>query len=139
MDKKQVVILVIVTNAISIGLVSMILTSGKSQQQEITIYGDTDTQPKQVQEVPEKPQQNIKVDVDSVIAQYDLLKSDRYRERAEAYLQAIRQEPTYTADSSSPARYYAKQGYYDKAIETCEQMIQESPKWPASSCQRTIS
>ncbi|MFC1677284.1 tetratricopeptide repeat protein [Planctomycetota bacterium] len=132
MNKKQIVILVIVTNAISISLVSMILTSGRSQQEDIAPAKISDSKPKQVQQAPEITQQNIKINIDSVIAQYDVIKSDRYRESMEAYKQAIRQEPPYTSDSTTPANYYAKQGYYDKAIKVCEEAILEAPKWPAN-------
>ena len=55
MDKKQIVILVIVTNVISISLVSMIFTYGRSQQKDFTPAQRSDSQPKQTQEAPKMP------------------------------------------------------------------------------------
>ena len=125
MSKKQIVILVIVTNAISISLVSIILTSGRSQQKDLALAQRTDSQPKQTQEAPRIPQQNIDIDIDSIISQYDVIKSGRYREFIEDYKQAIQKEPPYTANPTN-AYTYAKLGDYEKAIKLCEEEIVRS-------------
>jgi len=129
MDKKQVVALVIVTNVISISLVSMIFTYRRSQQKDLAPAQRSDSQPKQTKEAPKIPQQNIKITIDSIIEQYDVIKSGRYQQAMENYKQAIRKEPPYTADSTI-GYTYAKQGDYEKALKLCKEEIQTS-SYPA--------
>jgi tetratricopeptide (TPR) repeat protein len=129
MDKKQVVALVIVTNVISVSLVSLFLISGRSEKKESALVEVSELQPNQVQQIAEKTQQNIEVDIDSIISQYDVIKSGRYQQAMENYKQAIRKEPPYTADSTI-GYTYAKQGDYEKALKLCKEEIQIS-SYPA--------
>ena len=102
----------------------MIFTYGRSEKKESALAKVSEPQPSQVQRVPEKPQQNIKVAIDSIIEQYDVIKSGRYQQAMEAYKQAIRKEPPYTAASTN-AYASAKLGDYEKAIDVCNKTIQK--------------
>ncbi|MHC4060198.1 MAG: tetratricopeptide repeat protein [Planctomycetota bacterium] len=126
MDKKQVVILLILTNVISVGLVSLFLSQRQTQHEKAKTPPSVAVEPKDVQEKEKEPEEAVDVAIDSVIAQYDLIKSGRYQDAVEAYKQAMRREPPYTADSTL-ARRYAELGYYEKAMEACEKEIQDFP------------
>jgi len=129
-SKKQFIILLVITNVISVGLVLLFLSLRRPQKETSTVHPTADKKPIDVPEVTEEPKQTAKNKIDSILTQYDVIKSGRYRESMKAYRQAIRQEPTYTADSTTSAYYYAVEGSYEKAIETCEKEIQESSQWP---------
>ncbi|MHC4561036.1 MAG: tetratricopeptide repeat protein, partial [Planctomycetota bacterium] len=126
MSKKQVAILLILTNVISVGLVSLFLSQRQTQRQKAKTTPSVAAEPKDIQEKKKELEETVDVAIDSVIAQYDLIKSGRYRDAVEAYKQAMRREPPYTADSTL-ARRYAELGYYEKAIEACEKEIQDFP------------
>ena len=92
MNKKHVVILLILTNVISVGLVLLFVNPSRSQQEKPAISHIANKKPKHTQQMQEKSKQTTKVQIDSIIAQYDVIKSGRYRESMEAYRQAMRQE-----------------------------------------------
>lgn len=134
--KHVVILLIILTNVISVGLVLLFLSSRRSQQEkpvipQISTQESNNAQkaqdkPKQTAKMQqEKPKQTAKMQIDSIISHYNTIKSGRYRELMETYKQAIRNEPPYTADSTI-ARIYAEQGNYKEAIKSCEKEIQRA-------------
>jgi tetratricopeptide (TPR) repeat protein len=129
MNKKQVVVLVILTNAISVGLVLLFVSLSHPQQEKPAIPHISSKEPNHIQQAQEKPDQTTKMQIDSIISQYDVIKSGRYQQAMEAYKQAIRKEPPYTADSTI-GYTYVELGDYEKAIKLCEEKIQES-SYPA--------
>jgi len=129
MNKKNVVILLVLTNVVSVGLVLLFTSSSHPQQEKPAIAHISNKEPSHTQQVREKPKQTTKMQIDSIISQYDVIKSGRYRESMEAYKQAIRKEPPYTADSTI-GYTYVKLGDYEKAIKLCEGDIRRS-SYPA--------
>ena len=129
MNKKNVVILLVLTNVVSVGLVLLFTSSSHPEQEKPAIAHISDKEPDHTQQVQEKPKQTTKMQIDSIISQYDIIKSGRYREFMERYKQAIRKEPPYTADSTI-GYTYVKLGDYEKAIKLCEEDIQRS-SYPA--------
>jgi len=130
MNKKQILILLIVTNMVTISVVSLFFIFSNSQPKDGLTAQISDRDPNHVEQVQEKPKQTFHADVNSLIAQYDTVKSGRYQQAMEAYSKAIKAQPPYTAESSTQATYYANHGYNDKAIEVGEQDIQDTPDWP---------
>jgi len=124
MNKKYVVILVILTNVVSVSLVLLFMSSTCPQQEKSALHHIANKEPKHTQQVQEKPKQTTKMQIDSIISQYDVIKSGRYLEAMEAYKQAIRKEPPYTADSTL-GYTYAKSGDYAKAIKHCKEEIRK--------------
>jgi tetratricopeptide (TPR) repeat protein len=128
MDKKQVVILLIVTNIVSIGVVALVLSSRSGGQQPVAAepvsVEPSDTKP------PDTAEPAPGVDLDAIIAKYDAVKGGRYAEGMEAYRRAMRKEPPFTAESTIGSTYAAN-GYYDKALEVCEKQMQINPQNPA--------
>jgi tetratricopeptide (TPR) repeat protein len=129
-DKKQVLILLVVTNLVTIGVVSLLFVFSKSRQENVTVPQTAKAEPNHIEHVQAKSSQTFHADVNSLIAQYDIVKSDRYRQAMEAYGKAIKAQPPYTAESGTQATYYADHGENNKAIETGEQEIQDTPQWP---------
>ncbi|MHC4123209.1 MAG: tetratricopeptide repeat protein [Planctomycetota bacterium] len=125
MKKKNVVILLILTNVILVGLVLLFVSLSLPQQEKPAIAPISNKELNHKQQVQEKPKQTTKMQIDSIIEQYDVIKSGRYQQAMEAYKQAIRKEPPYTADST--VRYnYLVLGDYEKEIKLCEEKIRIS-------------
>ncbi len=130
MNKKQILILLIATNVVTVSVVSLIFILSGPQQKNATISQISDREPNQAAQAQEKPKQTFHADVNSLIAQYDVVKSGRYKQAMEAYSKAIKAQPPYTVESGTQATYYADHGDNDKAIEVGEQEIQDTPQWP---------
>ena len=132
MNRKQI-ILIAATALISISLTAMFFNLSKSQQNNtaVSIPTDNQTKPSAADTEPNKAisPAAIQVDVNSIIAQYDAIKSERYQQMTEVYSKALKMDPPYTLDSTARARSYADQGYYDKAIEVAQEDINNSPHW----------
>ena len=89
MNKKQVLLLV-VTNLICIGAVSLFFTLGRSQQNNDSVTPQLpEKEPNLAAEVQAKPEQTIHADINSIITQYDIIKAGRYQQVMEAYSKAI--------------------------------------------------
>jgi tetratricopeptide (TPR) repeat protein len=129
-NKKQIMLLLIVTNLVTIGVVSLFFIFSNLRQRDGQTAQISDKEPNQTEQVQEKPKQTVYADVNSLIAQYDVVKSGRYKQAMEAYSKAVKAQPPYTAESGTQATYYANQGYNDQAIEVGEQEIQDTPHWP---------
>ena len=130
MNRKQVLILLIVTNLISITVVSLFFMFSNSRPKDGPTPQISNREPNHIEQIQEKPKQTLQVDVNSLIAQYGAVKSGRYKQAMQAYSKAIKAQPPYTAESGTQATYYANQGYNDQAIEVGEQDIQDTPDWP---------
>jgi hypothetical protein len=90
MDKKNVAILVILTNVISVSLVLLFMHYIHPEQEKPVIAPIPNEKPDQIQQVNGKPKQTTKIQIDSIFAQYDIIKSGRYREYIENYKRATR-------------------------------------------------
>ncbi|MHC4738571.1 MAG: tetratricopeptide repeat protein [Planctomycetota bacterium] len=120
MNKTQVVILVIVTNVVSVGLLFLFLRGGGGREEQAAAVEVSKEEPEQTAQIQEEPKVTTKVKIDNILAHYDVIKSGRYRETMEAYKHAIRNEPAYMAGSTR-GYTYAQLGYVDKAIKICEE------------------
>ena len=120
MNKTQIVILVIVTNVVSVGVLFLFLRGGGGREEQAAAAEVSKEEPEQTAQIQEEPKATTKVKIDNILAHYDVIKSGRYRETMEAYKHAIRNEPAYTAGSTR-GHTYAKLGYVDKAIKICEE------------------
>ncbi len=122
--------MLIVTNLVTISVVSLFFVLSNSRQKDVITAQVSDREPNDAEQVQEKPKQTFHADVNSLIEQYDVVKSGRYKQAMEAYSKAIKAQPPYTAESGTQATYYADHGYNDQAIEVGEQEIQDTPHWP---------
>lgn len=132
MNKKQIVLLLIVTNLISIGIViSLFLTLNRHEQTSNTAVQAPQKEPNETVKIQTtEPKTTLAADVNSILAQYDVIKGERYKQITEAYGKAIRMEPPYTAKVNTQARHFAETGNFEKAIEAGKQDIKDSPFWP---------
>lgn len=129
MNKKHVVILVVLTNVISISFVLLILNIAKLSQKslsttEVSELQSNETRPKNIE-----TEQSAESKIDDIIAKYDVIKHGQYKESVEKYKLALRNEPVYSVEPTT-AYAYAKNGDYSKAIEVCEKDIQDFPNSP---------
>lgn len=132
MNTKQNVFLLVLTNLITISAVSLFFVLSRPGQSDSVISQIGEKETVRTEQVQEKPKQTFHADVNSLIAQYDIVKSDRYQQVMKAYIKTIKAQPPYTAESGTQAVYYAEHGYNDQAVETGEQDILNAPHWPAN-------
>jgi tetratricopeptide (TPR) repeat protein len=132
MNKKQVLFLLIAINLIAIGvLLSLLISFILNRSRPNTSITPTPSGRKpDIVEVQSKPEQTTHADINSIIAQYDVIKRGRYKEVMDTYSKVIRMEPPYTADTRTMVRNYAERGNYDKAIEEGLGYIQHAPEAP---------
>ena len=68
-------VLVLLTNIITMGLVLLFTSSRSPQKKKPTVAHVSNEQPNYTKQVQEKPEQTTKMQIDSIISQYDVIKS----------------------------------------------------------------